>query len=77
MTDEMRDLVFASCDRAVENGYAMSPEFMGDIYNCDPALVADDMLDCDASFEHWAGDHAAYEELIHAVVDWQLARRPK
>ena len=73
----LRDQIWASCDRAVENGNANSEEFDGSIYDCDPVRVAMDMLDTDADFEHLdTDDDAMRAHIIDLVRDWQIARKP-
>ena len=73
--DDLREKVFASCDRAVENGYVEDFEGSGGtIYDCDPRLLAVDMLDTDADFEC---PPLGVEDVVEHVVAWQDARRPR
>jgi hypothetical protein len=69
----LRDQVFQSCDRAVENGYVENFEQTGkSIYDVDPRVLAVDTLDCDADFEG-----LEVEDLLPHIVEWQATRRPR
>jgi hypothetical protein len=70
----LRDRVFAANDYAVENGYVENFERVNgkSIYDCDPNVLADDIVWCNADFEG-----VDPLELVDHVKAWQDARRPK
>lgn len=69
----LREKVFESCDRAVENGYVEDFDGTGkSIYDCDPKVLADDTVTCDADL-----DHLDSAEVLPYVIEWQSVRRPR
>lgn len=60
----LREKVFASLDTATENGYDMME---------DSAMIAADLLDCDATYEGLPEDQQV--ELGGYILEWQARRR--
>jgi hypothetical protein len=69
----LKERVYASCDRAVENGYVEDFDGSGQsIYDVNPDRLAADALDCDADLEN-----ESFAPVSQYCREWQNDRRPK
>lgn len=68
----LKERVYTSNDRAVENGYVENFEQSGhDIYHVEPLRLAIDAMDSDADLED-----EDLDAVVAACADWQRDRRP-